>query len=211
METNSTEEEEDRAASAVQGLLKVFRARKAYAKLAQEKREENKRINVEAPFVPTPSAAVDAFCKDFLRKQDFVLDLGCGDGRVLIQASAKVEFAVGVDIQPAPLQRAIEASSSVRNVQWILGDFHDAKVIALLPKVTVVFLFLLPTLLADIARYLVQHVQCGTRICCYTFCLPFAWWKPTKTVHIDSLASSSACTLWEYTVTESVKQNALGL
>jgi len=58
----------------------------------------------DVPYVPTPQEVVDAMLKIAnVNSQDVLLDLGSGDGRIVITAAKdyKVQKAVGVEIDPA--------------------------------------------------------------------------------------------------------------
>lgn len=198
--------EGDLAAKSVQSLFKIFQARKLFAVKAKARREEDLRNNVQAPFVPTPMAAVEMFAQAFVRDGDVVLDLGCGDGRVLLEAARARDIAlgVGVDIQShLVLKAAAAATSAASKLVWICDDFFAPQVCERLPQVTVCFLFLLPSLLEAIACYLVQHLPVNARVCLFTFDFAFAWWRPRQTVTVPGL--EHACTMWEYVVTPDVK------
>ncbi len=44
----------------------------------------------DVPFVPTPPEVVDAMLKlAEIKSSDFVIDLGCGDGRIVVAAASR--------------------------------------------------------------------------------------------------------------------------
>src|SRR6478672_3925202 len=61
-----------------------------------------------APYVPTPQEVVDRMLLlANVQKDDFVVDLGCGDGRIPITAAKKYGARVhGVDIDPVRISEA---------------------------------------------------------------------------------------------------------
>ena len=66
-----------------------------------------------APYVPTPQDVVDRMLAlARVSKNDVVIDLGCGDGRIPITAAKKYGArGIGVDIDP---QRIAEANANAR-------------------------------------------------------------------------------------------------
>ncbi|MGH9674618.1 MAG: SAM-dependent methyltransferase, partial [Bryobacteraceae bacterium] len=64
----------------------------------------------EVPYVPTPEEVVDAMLKlGEVKKGDVLYDLGCGDGRIVINAAKKYGArGVGIDIDPERIKEANE-------------------------------------------------------------------------------------------------------
>jgi 2-polyprenyl-3-methyl-5-hydroxy-6-metoxy-1,4-benzoquinol methylase len=98
----------------------------------------------EAPFVPTPQPAVDAMMElAGVGPGDFLIDLGSGDGRIVIAAARRGAHALGVDIDP---ERVAQASLAARvagvegNVLFRREDLFDTP----LDQASVVSLYLLP-------------------------------------------------------------------
>ena len=67
----------------------------------------------DAPYVPTPPAVVEAMLKlGRIRPEDFVIDLGCGDGRIVVTAAAKFGArGMGYDLNP---ERIAEANANAK-------------------------------------------------------------------------------------------------
>jgi SAM-dependent methyltransferase len=99
----------------------------------------------ESPYVPTLPEIVDAMLKlADVKSGDLVVDLGCGDGRIVIAAAHKFGArARGMELNP---ELAREARENARKagvadrVQIIEGDLFEADV----RDATVVALYLLP-------------------------------------------------------------------
>jgi len=91
-----------------------------------------------AIFIPLPRSTV----KKILRlakvsKKDVVYDLGCGDGRVVIEAARMGAKAVGIENNPllyCMCKRNVEKSNLANRIKIIHGNFfkkdlHDATVV----------------------------------------------------------------------------------
>ena len=64
-------------------------------------------------FVPTPQSVVDAMLKlAKVTKDDVVLDLGCGDGRIVVTAAKQFGArGVGIDIDPKRIRNPTRTRS----------------------------------------------------------------------------------------------------
>src|SRR6187397_332714 len=66
------------------------------------------------PFVPTPPAVVEAMLKlANVGPQDHVIDLGSGDGRIVLAAAARKASGVGIEID----QALVDASNATAKKQ----------------------------------------------------------------------------------------------
>lgn len=103
------------AGTALLILLMVFAFRQSGAR-PDEQRAERNRFNpalyapprLDAPNVASDTAVVDAMLTlAQLRPDDYVIDLGSGDGRILIAAArSNGAHGLGVDIDPAQIEQA---------------------------------------------------------------------------------------------------------
>ena len=63
----------------------------------------------DAPFVPTPPDVVDKMLDMAnVGPGDYVIDLGCGDGRIVIAAARRGATGLGVDIDGKLIRKARE-------------------------------------------------------------------------------------------------------
>jgi precorrin-6B methylase 2 len=145
-------------------------------------------------WVPTPAAVVEKML-DMAKvtPQDFVMDLGSGDGRNIIAAAKRGANALGVEFNPdmVELSRRQAAAAGVSDrAKFVEGDMYAADI----SKATVLALFLLPHNLTKLTPKFLA-LPPGTRIVGNTFA-PEGWAADeTETVGGDC---SSWCTslLW---------------
>uniref|UniRef100_A0A7C4PMP6 Class I SAM-dependent methyltransferase n=1 Tax=Anaerolinea thermolimosa TaxID=229919 RepID=A0A7C4PMP6_9CHLR len=153
----------------------------------------------EVPYVPTPNDVVEAMLKlAEVKPGDTVIDLGCGDGRIVVTA-AKVYGAkgIGVDINPVRIQEAEENArqANVANrVRFIEKNLFDADV----REASVVTLYLLPDVNLRLRPKLLKELKPGTRIVSHSF--DMGDWKPDKKVKVDGRD------LYLWIVTEKARQ-----
>jgi cyclopropane fatty-acyl-phospholipid synthase-like methyltransferase len=136
------------------------------------------------PYVPTPNQVVDGML-DLAKvtKSDTVIDLGCGDGRIVITAAQKYGArGIGVDLNP---ERIVEAEANAKSakveglVRFIEQDLFEAD----LREATVVTLYLLPSVNAKLKPRLLEQLKPGTRIVSHSFDMPD--WKAVEKRQID--------------------------
>lgn len=114
---------------------------------------------------------------------DLVVDLGSGDGRLVVLA-AQLHGArgVGIEIQPplVALSREVAAEAGVADrVRFVEGDLRDAD----LSSATVVVLYLSTTLTREITPKLRRELRPGARIVSQQFQLHE--WPPDRSVTVE--------------------------
>jgi ubiquinone/menaquinone biosynthesis C-methylase UbiE len=128
------------------------------------------RPRLDVPFVPTNQATVDAMLRVAnVGASDFVIDLGSGDGRILITA-AKQRGArgFGVDIDPQRVREAIEnakAAGVSDRVRFFQRNLYETKI----SEATVVTLYLLPRVNIELRPRLLAELKPGTRVVSHDF------------------------------------------
>lgn len=139
-----------------------------------------RQVIMEAPFVRTPPVVVE----EMLRMaapgpRDVLFDLGCGDGRIVLEAALKRGCrSVGVDLKPDLVEKASEEArrlglSSLATFR--VGDlFHTD-----LREATVVTLFLLPEMHYALRDKLHAELRTGTHLVSHTFHMGGDW-KPRR-------------------------------
>ncbi|MDP3997808.1 MAG: hypothetical protein Q8P73_04895 [bacterium] len=111
---------------------------------------------IGAPYAPTRQPAINkAFKLIGLGQDDFVIDLGAGDGKVLLSANSVGAKAVGYEL--SPIMWFVSWLRVVKNNETIkirLRNFYKQK---LPPETTVVFAFLMPDNMPRLKTYLAKQ------------------------------------------------------
>ena len=120
-------------------------------------------------YVPTPQSVVDKLLDVAkIRKDDVLYDLGCGDGRIVINAAKRFGIhAVGYDIDP---KRVAESRVNVKNngVEHLVTIEEKNIFDVDLSRATVVTLYLLPELNVRLIPQL-EKLAPGSRIVSHDF------------------------------------------
>jgi SAM-dependent methyltransferase len=151
-----------------------------------------------APYVPTPHDVVDRML-DLARVSsgDVVVDLGSGDGRLVIAAARRFGArGIGIDIDPARIAegRANAAAAGVGSlVEFRQQDAMEAD----LSQATVVTLYLLSSSNVKLRPRLLSQLKPGARIVSHQFGM--GDWPPDK-VETFTDANGTSRTLYLWTV-----------
>lgn len=120
---------------------------------------------------------------------DVVYDLGCGDGRIVIEAARRGARAVGVDIDPALVQEArsnVRAAGVEDRVRILHGDLFETD----LHDATVVMLFLQPEVNLKLRPRLQSQLRPGARVVSHWH--DMGDWTPDRVVSITAPARGGA-------------------
>ena len=118
-----------------------------------------------------------------LRQSDVLFDLGCGDGRVVVEAVKRYGLAgVGIDIDPEKIiesrkraaKAGVERKTYFANMDLFETDFSRATVLAL---------FLSTDVLIKLRPRLLEQLKPGTRIVLHTHSM--GAWDPDRFQKID--------------------------
>ncbi len=131
-------------------------------------------------FVPTPDTTVQRMLEiAAVGPRDYLVDLGSGDGRIVIVAAQKFGArGFGIDIDPELVARsraAAEQAGVAGRVRFEQGDVLQAD----LRGASVVTMYLFPELLAQLQPKLLTELRPGARIVVHDFA--FAVWEPDAT------------------------------
>ncbi|MDD5146152.1 MAG: class I SAM-dependent methyltransferase [Candidatus Pacebacteria bacterium] len=129
-----------------------------------------------APYVPTHQERIEkAFSMIVLQPEQKIVDLGSGDGRILLAAAARGAKAYGLEINPFLAVRAQQAArkkgladkvfSCWANFWW--KDLSDYDV---------VFVYGIPYIMKGLAKKLQRELKPGARVVAFVFPLPN--WQP---------------------------------
>lgn len=132
-----------------------------------------------APYVPTHPDLVRRMIElAEITSTDRVVDLGSGDGRLVIAAAqAGAKEAIGYEIDPGKVVASIKDAKrlGLRNALFYARSFWERS----LKEVDVVFIYSLPWYLPKIEKKLEAELPIGSRV--ITLMDPLPGWIPTKT------------------------------
>jgi hypothetical protein len=117
------------------------------------------------PYVPTPQVVVDEMLRiGRVGPNDFVVDLGSGDGVIVLTAATRLKArGFGVDIDPELVKRS-NAEAKKRGVAE-RASFHVMDVFKTdISKATVLTLYLLPNMMLDLRPKIFGELKPGTRV-----------------------------------------------
>ena len=136
----------------------------------------------DAVWVPTSQAMVEKMLDHAkVTPQDFVMDLGSGDGRTIIAAAKRGARGLGVEFNPELVEyskRQAAAQGVADKAMFVQGDMYQADI----SKATVLALFLLPSNIEKLVPKFLA-LPPGTRIVANTFWV--SDWAPDDTVMLQ--------------------------
>jgi hypothetical protein len=146
--------------------------------------EDLNPVKDAGPYVPSPQSVV----ADMLRyadvgPNDFLIDLGSGDGRIVLTA-AKVFGArgFGVEIKEDLVRRSNEAAQKeglAERVKFMKQDLFKTD----MSQATVITMYLLPDTVNLLKDKFLNELKPGTRIVSHDY--PLTGWIPEKYVQMD--------------------------
>jgi SAM-dependent methyltransferase len=156
--------------------------------------------DLDTPFVTTPQNVVDAMLDlAQVRRGDRLLDLGSGDGRIVITAAKRFDVpGLGVEIDPRLVQRAREGAvreGVADKARFEVQDLFDTD----LTQATVITLYLLPDV-NELLKPRLLKLKPGTRIVSHDWGMRD--WPAEREIVVEApgktvgLAKSSRLTLW---------------
>jgi len=136
------------------------------------------------PYVPTPQDVVDRMLQIAkVTAKDYLIDLGSGDGRIVITAAKKHGTrGFGVDINPERISEAnqnAKAAGVLDKVAFYQRDLFETD----LSEATVITMYLLPRVNLELRPKLLD-LKPGTRIVSHDFSMED--WKPDIHVKVDA-------------------------
>jgi protein-L-isoaspartate O-methyltransferase len=185
-------------------VLPLLTASLLAAALAGPARAQDKPPVNAGPYVPSPTSVVsDMLTLAEVGPGDFLIDLGSGDGRIVLTA-AKVFGArgFGVDIDEKLVREANESAKSqglADRVKFVTQDLFKTDI----SQATVVTMYLLPHTVNMLRDKLLKELKPGTRIISHDYSL--ADWKEEKSKHMDledkvPISGVTTTLIWVYRV-----------
>jgi outer membrane protein assembly factor BamB/protein-L-isoaspartate O-methyltransferase len=169
-----------------------------YGLTGREEPVRRKKAPDAGVFVPSPVDVVEKMLElAAVKRDELVVDLGCGDGRILVAAAQKYwarGWGIDIDKECVRLARENVAAAKVRDLVTIAeGDLFEADV----SKADVVALFLVPQALEKLVPKL-EKLRPGARVISHGFAVPGL--KPAKVVSVTSKEDEIEHKIYLYTV-----------
>lgn len=143
--------------------------------------QDTERPPLDVPYVPTPPEVVEKMLQMAqVKAGDYVIDLGCGDGRIAIAAAKLGARALGVDIDPRRIEDAHENAKKegvVGRVSFRRQNLFETEI----GEASVVTMYLLTTVNMKLRPKLLE-LKPGTRVVSHAFEL--GDWRPDETAQI---------------------------
>ncbi|MBM3368090.1 MAG: hypothetical protein FJY43_07400 [Betaproteobacteria bacterium] len=136
------------------------------------------------PYVPSPQSVVADMLKIAdIGPKDFVIDLGSGDGRIVLTAAQVFGASgFGVEIKDNLVKESNEAArlqGVADRVKFITADLFKTDI----SKATVLTMYLLPNTVNMLKDKLLTELRPGTKILSHDY--PLSGWIPERYVQMD--------------------------
>lgn len=140
--------------------------------------------NKLAPYVASPDRVVDRMLEMAnIKPGETLIDLGCGDGRILIAAVERYKAkAIGVEISPKLVEQAstrIQREGLTDQARVVQGDLLRAD----LTGADIVTIYLESSLNQQLRPRLEKFLKPGARVVSHDY--PVPGWKPLKVDRSD--------------------------
>lgn len=134
--------------------------------------------DLDVPYVPTPQNVVEEMLDlADVNSSDYVIDLGSGDGRIVIAAAKRGAAGHGVDLDPQRIKEArnnAEREGVTDQIMFIEGNLFNTD----FSEASVITMYLLSSVNRKLRPELLERLQPGTRIVSHSF--DMGSWEPDK-------------------------------
>ena len=132
--------------------------------------------DLEVPFVPTSPELVERMLElAGVAPSDYLIDLGCGDGRIPIAAARRGARALGVDLDGEQVARAVAAAQFAGLGNLVRFRREDLFRTAIW-EASVIALYLLPAMNLRLRPRLLTELRPGARVVSHNF--DMGDWRP---------------------------------
>jgi len=151
-------------------------------------------LQASAPFVATPPDVIERmFQLAGVGSGDVVYDLGCGDGRIVIEAARRYGArGVGVDIDRVRIDEA-QRNARLAGVGHLVSFRVEDALTTDVSDATVVTLYLVSALNVQLRPRLTAQLRPGARVVSHNF--PMGDWDPDR-VDVFTSADGQSRTLY---------------
>lgn len=145
-------------------------------------------LRVGVPFAPTPhNNIIRGLDLLDLKPGSIFYDLGCGDGRALIEAEKRGAKAVGFEVSLwAYLKATINLWRTKSKAKIFFKSFYSVSV----SDADAIFCFLVDRVMKRVEEKLMQELKPGTKIVSYGF--PFPTRQPAAVIETDPKNSNAS-------------------
>ncbi len=138
----------------------------------------------DVPYVPTPAKVVDAMLDlANIKDGDVLVDLGSGDGRIVIAAAKKFGIkSIGVEIEPDLVRKSEQLARDegvAANAKFVQSDIFEYD----LRAASVVMVYLTPGVNLRLRSKFLAELKPGTRVISHRF--DMGSWVPTKKITVE--------------------------
>jgi SAM-dependent methyltransferase len=135
-----------------------------------------------AMFHPSARVRVRTFLDHVpMKAGDLLIDIGCGDGRVLREAARRYGVrAVGFEVNPLAYALARVRTFGIKKIEIRWRDFWNVNI----RDADVVFCYLFPDVMERLATKLEAELRPGTRVISCNFPLP--GWRHSEVLYPES-------------------------
>lgn len=127
-----------------------------------------------APYVPTKLNEISAILAAAELKPGMrMIDIGCGDGRVVREAVAQFDLnGVGIDINPLLIRQARAKTPAKLPVEFRVENIHKTD----LSQYDLIYIYLLPQFITQLAPVIRTQAKPGTQVISHWFIIKD--WEP---------------------------------
>lgn len=128
------------------------------------------QVALDVPYVPTPQDVVDRMLDMAkLTKDDFHIDLGSGDGRIVVTAAKRGARSMGVDLNPVRIAEANENAKKAGvadRVTFVQGNLFEMDI----GKANVLTMYLLQGVNLQLRPKILSTLRPGSRVVSHASC-----------------------------------------
>jgi ribosomal protein L11 methylase PrmA len=124
---------------------------------------------LDVPYVSTPHSVVEEMLDVAnVGTDDYVIDLGCGDGRIVIAAAERGAYGHGIDLDPERIREArknAKAAGVQDKVMFLQEDLFKTD----FSRANVITMYLLSSVNLKLRPILLERLEPGTKIVSHNF------------------------------------------
>ncbi len=141
------------------------------------------QVRLDVPYVPTPQDVVDRMLDMAkLTKDDFHIDLGSGDGRIVVTAAKRGARSLGIDLNPDRIAEANENAKKAGvadRVTFVQGNLFELKI----GEANVLTMYLLQGVNLQLRPRILSELRAGSRVVSHAFSMNE--WEPDQHVNVN--------------------------